>query len=237
MKCPNCGLEVVIATDSCPQCGYRCEFDGSILPGAGPRAWEEEEAPPRRRERRAKRDEARWTEAGVFKDAAKGGPGRKKAKAAAGARPRAEAGMRWYNVVELALLPILCVLLFVRGVGSVFDSARAISSALRSPALPHMPMPLLGAWLALGIAEIGFGAWTLKAKRDMKELRRSGWRAFLAILAISSALRMAFDALWLAAYIGLEPLLIFRSAMNYACVLIFCALNAAYFIRRGGVLS
>ena len=40
MKCPNCGLEVVIATDLCPQCGYRYDFDGSILPKSEPTARE-----------------------------------------------------------------------------------------------------------------------------------------------------------------------------------------------------
>ena len=30
MKCPNCGMDIVIATHLCPHCGYAYDFDGTI---------------------------------------------------------------------------------------------------------------------------------------------------------------------------------------------------------------
>lgn len=36
MKCPQCGNEVVIATDLCPWCGYKYAFDGSIMSTGAP---------------------------------------------------------------------------------------------------------------------------------------------------------------------------------------------------------
>ena len=36
MKCPQCGNEVVIATDLCPWCGYKYAFDGSIMSTGSP---------------------------------------------------------------------------------------------------------------------------------------------------------------------------------------------------------
>ena len=32
MKCPNCGMDIVIATHLCPHCGYAHDFDGAIEP-------------------------------------------------------------------------------------------------------------------------------------------------------------------------------------------------------------
>ena len=32
MKCPNCGMDIVIATHLCPHCGYEYDFDGVIEP-------------------------------------------------------------------------------------------------------------------------------------------------------------------------------------------------------------
>ena len=30
MRCPNCGMDIVIATHLCPHCGYEHDFDGAI---------------------------------------------------------------------------------------------------------------------------------------------------------------------------------------------------------------
>ena len=30
MRCPNCGMDIVIATHLCPHCGYAHDFDGAI---------------------------------------------------------------------------------------------------------------------------------------------------------------------------------------------------------------
>lgn len=80
MKCPNCGMDIVIATHLCPHCGYAHDFDGAIEPRRDlPEPWDltpdttrrcdrhEREARFRaaRREDRARRDALR-REAGVY---------------------------------------------------------------------------------------------------------------------------------------------------------------------------
>ena len=80
MKCPNCGMDIVIATHLCPHCGYAHDFDGAIEPRRDlPEPWDltpdttrrrdrhEREARFRaaRREDRARRDALRQ-EAGVY---------------------------------------------------------------------------------------------------------------------------------------------------------------------------
>ena len=80
MKCPNCGMDIVIATHLCPHCGYAHDFDGAIEPRRDlPEPWDltpdttrrrdrhEREARFRaaRREGRARRDALR-REAGVY---------------------------------------------------------------------------------------------------------------------------------------------------------------------------
>ena len=32
MRCPNCGMDIVIATHLCPHCGYAHDFHGRIEP-------------------------------------------------------------------------------------------------------------------------------------------------------------------------------------------------------------
>ena len=71
MKCPNCGLEVVIATDMCPQCGYKYSFDGSIPPRAEPQIRQSGESAHRERRKEKKgrvSDSDSWTRAGVYND-------------------------------------------------------------------------------------------------------------------------------------------------------------------------
>lgn len=80
MKCPNCGMDIVIATHLCPHCGYEYDFDGAIEPRRDiPEPWDltpdatrrhdrhKREAHFRsvRREEKARRDALRQ-EAGVY---------------------------------------------------------------------------------------------------------------------------------------------------------------------------
>ena len=60
MKCPNCGMDIVIATHLCPHCGYAHDFDGSIEPRREiPEPWEI--TPEKSRKRREKRERAAST--------------------------------------------------------------------------------------------------------------------------------------------------------------------------------
>ena len=52
MKCPNCGMDIVIATHLCPHCGYAHDFDGAIEPRCDlPEPWDLTPDTTRRRDR------------------------------------------------------------------------------------------------------------------------------------------------------------------------------------------
>ena len=52
MKCPNCGMDIVIATHLCPHCGYAHDFDGAIEPRRDlPEPWDLTPDTTRRRDR------------------------------------------------------------------------------------------------------------------------------------------------------------------------------------------
>lgn len=52
MKCPNCGMDIVIATHLCPHCGYEYDFDGAIEPRRDiPEPWDLTPDATRRRDR------------------------------------------------------------------------------------------------------------------------------------------------------------------------------------------
>ena len=61
MKCPNCGMDIVIATHLCPHCGYAHDFDGSIEPRREiPEPWEITQEKSRKRREKRERAASTW---------------------------------------------------------------------------------------------------------------------------------------------------------------------------------
>ena len=248
MKCPNCGLEVVIATDLCPQCGYRYDFDGSILPKSEPTARESGER-HEGRSRRERRGEAggadRWTAAGVFKDAAgKYGDYRQedfaRQPSAEQARHHNEAsrepGMKWYNAVNLAILPIMCVLYLTRGISRIYDGAKGLVYNY-GQYYEYMPPWLNILKICTAVVFIICAVMAVKAMKDMKAMRRSGPQLYLGALALATAAEYVYDIAWYYVLLGPYVLGYYSVMPSIIGVIIFFVLNILYFRKRQDLLQ
>ena len=63
MRCPNCGMDIVIATHLCPHCGYEHDFDGAIEKRRDiPEPWELTPGRAWKRRQRRERAASVWAE-------------------------------------------------------------------------------------------------------------------------------------------------------------------------------
>lgn len=182
MKCPSCGQEVVIATDLCPYCGYRHDFDGSISPKPeyrepGEDRWVEAGVFRRRRERGRRREEARAeAEAEAHVNP---GRGDERVETDPGAQSSA-LGMRWYNFVVSVLLPLT-------GVFYLFSSISALAGTY---------IYARSTELIQGAVYLVFGVLAFAAMKKLKNRERSGVRLYLLVILIPAIVRLTLGLLW-----------------------------------------
>ena len=225
MICPDCGREVVIATDLCPWCGCRHDFDGSIVKaGPVPRVADEDFAA--RRERRPARRErvniarARAMAAEKREAAPKPVPGTD-----GWAPPRP--GMRWYHFVVNVLLVLagaVYLFLFARSVMS-FAAAIPVWGELYlwAPMLLLTEPLLMAAYLICAVL-------AFRARGALKLGRRSGLRLYLAVILVPpaarliSALVMSGGGIW---YLSMGSI-----SLELIAAIVYATLNYSYFRRR-----
>lgn len=225
MICPSCGREVVIATDLCPWCGCRHDFDGSIVK-TGPVLHGADEDCAARRERRSARRErvniarARAAAAEKRETAPKPIPGTD-----GWAPPRQ--GMRWYHFVVNVLLVLtgaVCLFLFA---SSIMSFAAAVSVwgelYLRVPVLLLTEPLLMAAYLICTVL-------AFRARAALKLGRRSGLRLYLAVILVPpaarliSALAMSGGGIW---YSSMGSI-----SLELIAAIVYATLNYSYFRRR-----
>ena len=231
MKCPNCGLEVVIATDMCPQCGYSYNFDGSILPPA-------EEPQPRESgaeekvgafRKRSHRDDAgeRWTRAGVYS-------GRSTSESTArenDAQTTVTLGMAWYGFI-LRLLPIVAIVCLYRG---VMGASTAISE-LASPGFLYIIAPWLGILAFIdAFAYLLAGGLALASISRLKAYDWRGVKMYIVLILVPSIVDAVYG-IALGLYVDLQAKLV-ESCVQLFATIIFVALNIRYFSRRRHMFS
>lgn len=185
MKCPNCGKEVVIATDLCPWCGYEYNFDGAIPPKGEPEARDSEEySRTYREEKRGARSYSgeegdardRWTQAGVYTAASGVSSSASRSKAA-----RSERGMRWHNAVVSIILPLTGIYYIYRGVTN-------LGSGITSLSYVEL-MSALAPWLTWGVIAIALlciaaGAAAFVARAWLSRFLRKGLTLYLAVIVV-----------------------------------------------------
>lgn len=225
MICPDCGREVVIATDLCPWCGCRHDFDGSIVK-TGPVLHGADEDFAARRERRPARREreniarARAAAAGKRETAPGPVPG-----TGAWAPPRP--GMRWYHFVVNVLLVLagaVYLFLFARSVMS-FAAAIPVWGELYlwAPMLLLTEPLLMAAYLICAVL-------AFRARGALKLGRRSGLRLYLAVILVPpaarliSALVMSGGGIW---YLSMGSI-----SLELIAAIVYATLNYSYFRRR-----
>ena len=225
MICPDCGREVVIATDLCPWCGCRHDFDGSIVRAEPVLRGADEDFAARRERRSARRERvnvarARAAAAGKRETAPGPVPGTD-----AWAPPRP--GMRWYHFV-------VNVLLVLTGAVYLFLFARSVMSfAAVIPVWGELylwaPMLLLTEPLLMA-AYLICVVLAFRARVALKLGRRSGLRLYLAVILVPpaarliSALVMSGGGIW---YLSMGSI-----SLELIAAIVYATLNYSYFRRR-----
>ena len=225
MICPDCGREVVIATDLCPWCGCRHDFDGSIVRAEPVLRGADEDFAARRERRSARRERvnvarARAAAAGKRETAPGPVPGTD-----AWAPPRP--GMRWYHFVVNVLLVLTGAVYLLLFASSVMRFAAAIpvwgELYLRAPMLLLTEPLLMAAYLICAVL-------AFRARVALKLGRRSGLRLYLAVILVPpaarliSALVMSGGGIW---YSSMGSI-----SLELIAAIVYATLNYSYFRRR-----
>ena len=225
MICPSCGREVVIATDLCPWCGCRHDFDGSIVKTEPVLRGADEDFAARRERRSARRERvnvarARAASAGKRETAPGPVPGTD-----AWAPPRP--GMRWYHFVVNVLLVLTGAVYLFRFASSVMSFAAAIP--VWGELYLWVPMLLLTEPLLMA-AYLICAVLAFRARGALKLGRRSGLRLYLAVILVPpaarliSALVMSGGGIW---YSGMGSV-----SLELIAAIVYATLNYSYFRRR-----
>ena len=225
MICPDCGREVVIATDLCPWCGCRHDFDGSIVRAEPVLRGADEDFAARRERRSARRERkniarARAAAAGKRETAPGPVPGTD-----AWAPPRP--GMRWYHFVVNVLLVLAGAVYLFLFASSVMSFAAAIpvwgELYFRVPMLLLTEPLLMAAYLICAVL-------AFRARVALKLGRRSGLRLYLAVILVPptarliSALVMSGGGIW---YLSMGSI-----SLELIAAIVYATLNYSYFRRR-----
>ena len=225
MICPDCGREVVIATDLCPWCGCRHDFDGSIVRAEPVLRGADEDFAARRERRSARRERAniaraRAAAAEKRETAPKPIPGTD-----GWAPPRP--GMRWYHFVVNVLLVLAGAVYLFLFASSIMSFAAVISVwgelYLRAPVLLLTEPLLMAAYLICAVL-------AFRARGALKLGRRSGLRLYLAVILVPpaarliSALVMSGGGIW---YLSMGSI-----SLELIAAIVYATLNYSYFRRR-----
>ena len=225
MICPSCGREVVIATDLCPWCGCRHDFDGSIVKTEPVLRGADEDFAARRERRSARRERvnvARARAAAAEKREAAPGP---VPGTDAWAPPRP--GMRWYHFVVNVLLVLTGAVYLFRFASSVMSFAAAIP--VWGELYLWVPMLLLTEPLLMA-AYLICAVLAFRARVALKLGRRSGLRLYLAVILVPpaarliSALVMSGGGIW---YLSMGSI-----SLELIAAIVYATLNYSYFRRR-----
>ncbi len=230
MKCPNCGTEVVIATDLCPWCGYKYSFDGEIPPKEP--VYEPGEAPRRARRGRARGESSdageRWTRAGVYNAEERGGSEEREGEKSS------QPGMRWHNVVVNIIMPLTAAYYIYKGVNTLMslDVMSTLSDFLWFYRYNTLLTVLLIASSAVYIIS---GVCVLAAAKQLKRFERRGVALYLAAIILPSCVNMVYRVVWMTYfeyYYGA-----FELTMALLLAVAYALLTAVYYSRRRGMFS
>lgn len=205
MKCPQCGNEVVIATDLCPWCGYRHNFDGSIE-RSGPVY--EDAAEDTRSNRRRKVKEPR--------------------ERAAGGAVRAELGMRWYRFVVSFILPLTGVAY----IGSALSALGALyTDFVYYGGILVFALHVLVIRFAMVVIYMVFGVLAFVAARSLQRRAKSGISVYMSVILVPALAELVFGTVTY----GMELLTFddfFSVIVKFVAMAVYALLTAIYFRRR-----
>ena len=190
MRCPNCGMDIVIATHLCPHCGYAHEFDGRIETRRDiPEPWEITPGKAKKRRERRERAAKAWasSRAGKREKPESGYAARetrresRKGGAAAGSFAVAMHKFSLFSIGVMMVLLFGSALLLYSG--SYYALTSGVSSDYVYSQLPSLRSADQLLCVGYGLA----GLFALSSLLKLKKRERGGARSFYIASVIYAA--------------------------------------------------
>lgn len=234
MKCPNCGMDIVIATHLCPHCGYAHDFDGSIEPRREiPEPWEITPGRARWKREKAERAASAWARS----RAGRGGKAREEAPARGGAEGEA-APARFHVLMRNFVLAslTLCALLLLGAAALYMTGAYFELDGRYTSAYAYAVLPELRTFdVIFGAACILAALAAIAALNLLRRGRRSGRGALVFAAAVFCLARFAYDVAVTSAFdLGQELL---RSIGDWLIPVALYVVFVLLIARRNPLLS
>lgn len=207
MRCPNCGMDIVIATHLCPHCGYAHDFDGRIEPRRDlPEPWEITPDKARRRREKRERAAAAWARGRAGKKPAARPEARVERREAQqpGAGGGAFAGaMRAFSLLSLGVMTALlfgsALLLYS---GYYYDLTSGVSSDYVYSRLPSLRSTDQLLCVGYGLA----GLFALSSLLKLSKREGTAVRAFHIAALLYAAASLAYGLLVMIDFKTTQPL-------------------------------
>lgn len=238
MRCPNCGMDIVIATHLCPHCGYAHDFDGAIEKRRDiPEPWEL--TPDRARARREKRERA----ASVWADSRAGaGTGvRESRRARERERDAGRAGEREgsfasaMHIFCVLSIGVMMVLLFGSALMLYSGSYYVLTSGVSADYV-YSQLPSLRS--ADQLLCVGYGLAGLLALSSLLKLVKreaAGIRSFYIASALYAGTSLLYGAFVLVDFNTVEQLA--EAAVKLIPFVVYFGMLAMHFRRNADMYS
>ncbi len=238
MKCPNCGMDIVIATHLCPHCGYAHDFDGTIETRPDiPEPWEI--TPDKARKRREKKERAAeaWAKGRAGKKSAgtpeRSGEARFQGTAQSGKSSGAFA--RAMHSFSLLSICIMMVLLFGSALllysGSYYVLTSGLSADYVYSRLPSLRSADQLLCVCYGLA----GLFSLSSLLKLKK-REGGWvRSFHVAAALYAGASLLYGVFVLVGFNSVEQLV--ENAVKLIPFAVYVGLLTIHFRRNSAMYS
>lgn len=192
MRCPNCGMDIVIATHLCPHCGYEHDFDGAIEKRRDiPEPWELTPGRAWKRRQRRERAASVWAENRAGREKV---PEREFAVRESYAR-RSGSGGALMHVLCLVSFGIMALLLFGSALllytGIYYDAIGAGSAEYIYYQLPELRDLDQLLCIGLGIS----GLFALAAAGKLLKKDPAAARSFYVAAALFAGVSLVYDFL------------------------------------------
>lgn len=197
MKCPNCGMDIVIATHLCPHCGYAHDFDGRIEPRRDiPEPWEITPGRSRRKREREERAASAWAKSRAGRapkeDACVREDRAREAAPARGGSAPARFHVLMRNLVLASLL--LCALLLLGAAALYMTGAYFELDGRYTSAYAYAVLPELRTFdVIFGAACVLAALAALAALNLLRRGRGSGKGMLVFAAAVFCLARFAYD--------------------------------------------
>ncbi len=236
MRCPNCGMDIVIATHLCPHCGYAHEFDGRIETRRDiPEPWEITPGKAKKRRERRERAAEAWA-------SSRAGKREKPENASAVREPRREAQQagagsfaRAMHSFSLLSIGVMMVLLFGSALllysGSYYMLTSGVSADYVYSQLPSLRSADQLLCVCYGFA----GLFALSSLLKLRKRESGGTRGFYIAAGIYAAASLLYGVFVLLDFKTADQLV--EAAMRLIPFAVYVGVLTVHFRRNAGMYA